>query len=93
VAQIQVRALEKALASKGFKGRQGRRHTLYVLVVDGKTTQIRTFISHGADSHGPTLRSHVARELGLSTAKLDEFIECSLSGEGYLAELSRTSMI
>jgi len=78
-----ARELAAALASKGFRAREGD-HTFYFLYAGGRKTSVRTKISHGAEEYGPGLLSQMSKQLHLRSHELDDFVECPLSHRGYL---------
>ncbi len=79
---IKVRDIEKALLSKGFQ-RVDSDHKYYFLYVNGKKTSVRTKISHGTDEYGDRLLGFMKDQLHLGKRELEEFFECSLSGDKY----------
>lgn len=79
---IKTRDIERALLSKGFQ-RVDSNHKYYFFYVNGKKTSVRTKISHGTDEYGDNLLGFMKNQLHLDKIELEEFIECSLSGEKY----------
>lgn len=79
---IKTRDIERALLSKGFQ-RVDSDHKYYFLYVNGKKTSVRTKISHGTDEYGDRLLGLMKDQLHLGKRELEEFVECSLSGEKY----------
>jgi hypothetical protein len=79
---IKTRDIERALLSKGFQ-RVDSDHKYYFFYVNGKKTLVRTKISHGTDEYGDHLLGLIKDQLHLGKRELEEFVECSLSGEKY----------
>jgi len=79
---IKIRDIERALLSKGFK-RVDSNHKFYFFYINGIKTSVRTKISHGTDEYGNHLLGMMKDQLYLSKSELEEFVECSLSGEKY----------
>lgn len=42
-----VKVIRKALLKKGFEEKEGAKHTLYVLIVNGKKSAVFTRLSRG----------------------------------------------
>jgi len=78
-----ARELAAALASKGFRAREGD-HTLYFLHAGGRKTSVRTKISHGAQEYGAPLLSQMPKQLHLRSGEFDDLVQCPLSHRGYL---------
>ena len=65
-----TRNIESALSSKGFQGRHGSKHKIYVYEGISKM-DIHTFMSHGAREYGGSLHSVMRRQLKLSHEEFD----------------------
>lgn len=78
--------LVKALGAKGFRADGGTGHDKYRLFIDGKRSSVMTLLSRGTQYQdlGDSLVGKIARQMYLDKAELMDFVECSLSGEGYL---------
>jgi hypothetical protein len=74
VAQLSPRDLLKALARMGFQGREGRRHTVCVLVLDGKKTRVRTVVDRHGRDFGENRIKDYAGQLGLERDEFDRFV-------------------
>jgi len=75
--------IESALSKKGFQVRQSK-HKIYILYVDGKKTNVRTFVSHGIKEYGKTLISKMRNQLYLSREEFDDLVSCPLTEEKLL---------
>jgi len=77
---IKSNKLQKALSAKGFQ-RSNHHHKLYIFYCDGKRTDIKTMVSHGANHDiGPPLLSKIKKQLLLdSMEQLIDLIECPLT--------------
>jgi len=82
VSEIRVSRIVSALLSKGFETYQGH-HAMYRLVVEGKTTSIRTRISHGQRRADDWLLRQIAKQLHLSKQELMRFIDCAMGAGEY----------
>ncbi len=80
-----VSKIIKSLTTKGFQAKKGRRkHTKYTLYVNGKKTDIFTWISHshGSDEYTEPLLNAMKKQIGLETPQeFDDFMDCPMSGE------------
>jgi len=88
VATIERDDIEQALAQKGFQLEEGD-HRFYRLYVAGKKTSICTKVSRGRNykTLGEDLVSLMAQQMKLTAKQLREFVDCSLSHEGYVGAL------
>ena len=80
------REIDSALCKKGFRRQTGGDHICYFLVDDdGKDTDIKTKVSHGAmgSTIGANLISRMARQLHVTKKQFLELIDCTLNEEGY----------
>ena len=71
------------LLTKGFVAYESH-HTMYWLVVAGRTTDIRTRISHGQRKADNWLLAQIAKQLRLSKQELLSFIDCEISQKDYV---------
>ena len=79
-----TRQIRKALLKKGFVEQQSH-HLQFHFVQNGRVTEIYTFLSHGSKDYGDILLAKMSHQLHLSKQELLQFIDCQLSGEGYIA--------
>lgn len=86
--------VEKALKGKGFE-ESDRHHKYYYLYVDGKRTQIYTYVSHGRPGTDISagLIKKMADQVKLSKRQFEEFVRCSFSGKDLINELRRKGEI
>lgn len=75
--------IESALSKKGFQVHQSK-HKIYILYVDSKKTNVRTFVSHGIKEYGKTLISRMRNQLHLSREEFDDLVSCPLTEEKLL---------
>jgi hypothetical protein len=91
---IKTRKIASALTKKGFVEQERRKHTFYILYIDGKKTQIRTKLSHGGKEYGDNLLSFIRKQLKFDNKEeLEDFIECPKSLEEYVRMLKDKSII
>jgi hypothetical protein len=86
VAPRRARDIERALAGKGFE-KDPTHHLMFWLHVDGKKTSVRTRLSHGLSEYGDSLLAQVAKQMKITRAQLDAFIDCDLSAAEYVGVL------
>ncbi len=75
-----------SLKRKGFEERRSGRHIAYVYRrLDGRLSNIRTFVSHGARGKdlGPSLVGKMARQCNLSSGEFKKLVDCSLDQVRY----------
>lgn len=87
-----TRDIESALSRKGFQVKQSH-HKYYILFVDGKKTNIRTFISHGIKEYNKTLLSSMKNQLHLSSNEFNDLISCPLTRESLIEIYSKNGLI
>lgn len=73
----------EALLSKGFR-KDNSHHEMFWLYAADKKTSVRTRLSHGQKEYGASLLAKMSRQLKLSRADFERFMDCPLSGQGYL---------
>jgi len=78
--------IERALLRKGFRVRDSH-HRQFMLYDGDQPLPVFTYLSHGRKEYGNRLLAMVATQLHLSKMELLEFIDCRMSGEGYMALL------
>ena len=78
MSEIRVSRIVNALLTKGFVAYESH-HTMYWLVVAGRTTDIRTRISHGQRQADNWLLAQIAKQLHLSKQELLSFIDGEIS--------------
>lgn len=82
--------IEKALLKKGFKKTEESHHTYYILWVNGKKTDIYTYLSHGKSSkdYGSPLMGKVKSQLRFKdNALAEDFFDCPMTEGQYLKML------
>jgi hypothetical protein len=85
VASRSASKIESALKSKGFHLDEHRHHRYLTLHVDGRSTTVRTRLSHGRGDYGDDLLSKMQKQLYLPWKRdLLDLIDCPLSGDGYV---------
>lgn len=88
--------IQKALKKKGFREKEGKRHTKYILYANGKKTRIMVVFSRGKNKKelGNDLIKRIQDELHLNdNDKFQDFIECPLTYEDYLEILREQGLI
>jgi hypothetical protein len=55
----------------------------YWYIHEGKKTSIGTLLSKGQREYGDRLLGLMARQMRIARADLDEFVQCSLTADGY----------
>lgn len=85
--------MDAALKAKGFRDEEGKRHTKYHLVIDGKDTGIVTFLDRHGGEYGDFLLTKVAHQLQLRRGELNELIECPLDYPSYVSLLRERNSI
>ena len=95
MASLKVSDIERSLRGKGFEKDEGAKHTIYVLIHEGKKTPIFTFASRGAGAKevGDSLIGPMARQLKIKKQEFHQLIECTLTGEGYVSLLKQRSIL
>jgi hypothetical protein len=82
-------AVEGALRSKGFR-ESGGDHRRYRLYRDGLKTPIATKTSHGPNATlSVGLLKQMLGQMRLRADEFDRFVDCTLTGEDYIALLVR----
>ena len=87
--QIKKKIIERGLLGKGF-AQDNTDHEILRLVVDGKTTKVRTKLSFGSKYKdcGDTLLDCVKKQLHFGTkTQLVRLIDCTTRHEEYVAYL------
>ena len=72
-----------ALSAKGFIEAPGRDHRVFFLFQDGKKTSIYTKLSHGKSDSHDGLCSQMAKQMRIPIGRFNQFVDCTLTGEGY----------
>ena len=88
-----VRKVRAAFLKKGFVLITDGDHQAFQLYVDGEKVGIRTFYSHGAKECDDYILGQMARQLRLSRAQFEAFIDCTLSMEAYIEILKKLGEI
>jgi len=91
---IKARKIDSGLRRKGFIKEQGKKHTFYILVVEGKKTLIRTKLSHGSKEYNNYLLSKICSQLKFDKKEeLIDFINCPKTLEEYVSMLKDKSIL
>lgn len=88
-----AREVRQALIKKGFREDKERDHWYYFLYVNGRKSAIYTKISHNAGEIGAGLLALMARQLTISTAQFEMFIDCKLTEAEYVRLLVETGRL
>ena len=90
LAPIKTRMIERSLLEKGYARGQSR-HKKFWLRVGDRDTGIFTVISHGLDEYPVGLLKAMQKQLRLTgkTRLFQGLLDCSATGQQYLAELER----
>ncbi len=86
---------EKALLQKGFK-QSDTHHRYYYLYVDGKRTQVFTYMSHrpsGSDVYTPEVASMKRQMYFDSPNQFRAFVRCDISGTQYVDHLREKGIL
>jgi predicted RNA binding protein YcfA (HicA-like mRNA interferase family) len=84
---MKVRDILVGLNRKGFLQSESD-HTHLILYVNGKKTEVRTKVSHGAREIDDHLINLMSKQVHLEKKEFRDLINCPLSLEGYLKKLS-----
>ncbi len=88
---------ERALLQKGFVKSEGRQHhSYYYLYVDGKKTQVYTYMSHrpsGSDLRVVEVASMKRQMFFRSPEQFRQFANCNMSEAQYLDHLRGTGVL
>lgn len=82
--------IEKALLQKGFIKESDSHHHYYYLKVNGKKTDLYTYLSHGKKSkdYGKKLMNKVKSQLRFTdSSKAELFLDCPMTEAQYIAML------
>ena len=74
-----ARDVRQALLRKGFREDEERDHCYYFLYVDGRKSAIYAKVSHNEAEIGAGFLSAMARQLRITTAQFELFIDCKLT--------------
>lgn len=88
--------IEKALLKKGFIKESDSHHHYYYLTLDGKKTDIYTYLSHGkkSEDYGPKLMSKVKNQLRFKDSnKAERFLNCPMTKAQYVTMLKQLDAI
>ena len=78
-ARVVIAALER----KGFRRSNSKDKRFIYYLTTGEKGSRSTMVSHGESEISDNLLSKMARQMGLSKEKFDDFVECTLSQAGY----------
>ena len=87
-----ARNVAHGLERKGFVRYEGD-HRHYVLNVAGKSTGVRTKISHGTGECSRSILGEMAKDLHLSSSELKALLDCPLSKSAYLKLLCERGLL
>jgi hypothetical protein len=79
-----VKVIRKALLNKGFEEKEGSKHTLYVLIVNGRKSAVFTRLSRGETEANSWLQDKMADQLHLSNKEFSDLVNCPLGYDQYL---------
>lgn len=82
--------IEKTLLRKGFIKDGNSHHNCYYLIIDGKKSDLYTYLSHGKSSedYGNNLMNKVKKQLRFTdTKKAELFLDCPMSEVQYIQML------
>jgi hypothetical protein len=88
--------IEKALLKKGFIKESDSHHHYYYLTINGKKTDLYTYLSHGKNSkdYGVNLMNKVKKQLRfLDTQKAELFLDCPMTQGQYIEMLRELDAI
>lgn len=88
MTSLSTREVLSNLEKKGFLRREGK-HTLLILQVHGKMTDIHTMVSHGNKELDDYLINKMSIQVKLEKRKFIDFASCPFSADDYLNELKR----
>ncbi|MGL5094560.1 MAG: hypothetical protein ACRDD1_03175 [Planctomycetia bacterium] len=77
------RDVEPSLAKKGFRLREGDHHRFIYFTKTGLKSPVMTMTSHSHRDVSDKLLGKMARDLKLSRAEFDDFVDCALSRDAY----------
>ncbi len=88
---LERRDIDSALTRKGFRVDQDSDHDKYWLFYNGTEQAIYTKLSRGTQYRtiGDDLVGKIARQLKLTKPKLEELVDCSMTGPDYRAFLKQ----
>jgi hypothetical protein len=82
-----TRIVKGALLKKGFVEEEDGSHRKLRLWVNGSGSHIHTYYSHGARECDDYILGQMAIHLFLSRARLNDLIDCKMSGDDYIGLL------
>ena len=87
--------IQDVLLLKGFELNPAKaHHRCYYLVVNGRKTEIKTYISHGNSDYNSYLMQQVKKQLKFQdTKKAEDFFDCPMSEKEYVAMLRELGQI
>ena len=92
MSSLKASEVSRNLQKKGFVAHDTD-HTFYVFEVAGKSSEIRTKISHGEKEIGAHLINKMSKQLHLTKAEFVDFATCKISEEEYKEKLHNQGII
>lgn len=85
---LKCRDIAASLGKKGFREQPDGDHVYFRLFVNNRKTSVFTKVSHGCREVDDSLVSKMAKQVQLRPRmKFIALVDCSLTGEAYVAEL------
>lgn len=90
-----TRDLVQAMEKKGFVNNPSKdHHQYYCLYVNGRKSNIYTYISHGLKEYNSHLMGKIKKQLKFPTAQdAESFFDCPMSGDEYVEMLQKESAL
>ncbi|MBC7108984.1 MAG: type II toxin-antitoxin system HicA family toxin [Methanomassiliicoccales archaeon] len=85
---MKAKEIKKALEKKGFIKEEGKKHTKFILHINGKKKRVMTIFSRGRDKQelGEELIKRIMKQLRFENDrdKFKDFVECPMSKNDYI---------
>ena len=86
--------IESGLKKKGFKLDVSPHHRYLHHIIEGKTTGVSTYTSHGIKEYNSYLLDKIKKQLKLdSISQLSNLLNCPMSSEKYVEHLRSKEVI
>jgi predicted RNA binding protein YcfA (HicA-like mRNA interferase family) len=87
--------IQKVLLKKGFElNPEKDHHQFYYLTINGIKHPVYTYFSHGKKEYNKHLMSQIKKQLKFnSTEEAEDFFDCPMSAEQYVAMLTKNGTI